>query len=327
MKNYTLLLLGLFLTISSFAQVDPFEFNAAIIAERMKVDATNLEYVSFSVHSEDYMAVAQKRNNVIQQVQSAIQTVKSLPVPKSGDRLKSEALAVLEMYNNIFNLDFKEIEELKKDSKSSYNAMEQYFKAQDKAEKKLDRASDRFEKAQLSFAKKNKWEFEDSGEENPLNLQIKKMNQANEYSRNIFLIYFKADKAHAIFMEAVSAKDKGMEGKRRKMESAAEVALAKLKAVKGFEGDTKYRDSAIKLMSFYLDLASKGFKDVVRVNKAKQEDLTQKDVDAFNEAIDKYNKNIGNYTMKFNAANSELLQKHTPKFGVESKKDKKVKKL
>lgn len=324
MKNYTLLIAGILLTLSSFAQIDPFEFNTSIIAERVKVDATNLEYVSFSVHSEDYRAVAKKRKTVIKQIKSSIKTIKSLPVPKNGKRLKSEALAVLKMYDNIFNLDFKEIEELKKGSKNSYNSMEQYFKAQDKAEKKLDRAADRFEKAQLSFAKKNNWEFEDSGEETPLNLQIKKMNEANEYSRNIFLIYFKADKAHAIFMEAVSKESKSMEGKRKKMESAAQEALTNLKAIQGFEGDTKYRDAGIKLMDFYLEMASDDFKDVVYVNKTKQKNLTQKDVDAFNAAIEKYNKNVNNYLMEFNAANSELLQKHTPKFGIEDKKVKRT---
>ena len=41
-------------------------------------------------------------------------------------------------------------------------------------------------------------------------------------------------------------------------------------------------------MTFYKDIAKNEFADVVKVTKLKQSELTQKDVDAYNQGIQKY---------------------------------------
>lgn len=316
MKKFTFFILTLFLSSAIYAQTDPAEFNNKVVEQQSMVTAKNLEYISYSVHSKDFNAIEMKRKGVIEQIETSIKTLNALAPPEKGANLKEEALAVLGMYKKIFNLDFVEVNELKKDSESSYVAMEKYFKAQDKAEKQLERAASRFKKAQERFAKRNGFELQEAEEDDPVNEQIKKMNQVNEYSREIYLIYFKADKAHSIFMDALSNEDRSMGGKLRRMESAADEAIENLKAIGAFEGDTDYRDKAVELVKFYKEMASGGFADVVRVSKMKQEKMTQKDVDAYNNAIQKYNENINPLIMKFNEANNELLKKHVPNLGV-----------
>ncbi len=321
MKNIAFLLLMLiFSSAAVFAQTDPVDFNNTIIAQQAMVSAKNLEYISYSVHSKDFNEIELKRKGVVQQIESAIKVVNALEPAEHGDNLKEEALAVLGMYEKLFNMDFVEVNELKKDSESSFIAMEKYFKAQDKAEKQLSKAAKRLNQAQERFAKKSGFEIQESDENDAASLQIQKMNQVNEYTRNIYLIYFKAEKAHAIFMEAVSSEDRSMGGKLKRLESAADEALEKLKDLDGFDGDTGYKDSAIKLMKFFKEMSEGGFADIVRVSKMQQEKLTQKDVDDYNNAIQKYNENINPLLMQFNEASNALLKKHVPNLGVPKNK-------
>lgn len=325
MKHFNFLFLALvvcstYTSTTLLAQDSPVDFLNAIGEEQIKVTAKNLEYLSYSVHSEDFVAIENKRREVLNQIKSSKNVVKNMTAPAKGDELKEDALEVLEIYDRIFNLDIVEVNKLKQSSKESYKAMEDYFKAQDKAEKELDRASDRFRRAQERFCKRNDINLVESDEEDPLSDQIKKMNQVNEYTRQIFLIYFKADKAHAIFMEALSNEDRGLESKRRKMEAAADEAIQKLKQIDGFDGDTDYRDRVMDVLVFYKEMAANEFATVVRVSKTKQEKLTQKDVDDFNDAIQQYNDNINIKVGKSSDARRALLQKHTPNVGVKDGK-------
>lgn len=319
MKFRRLIVLFCCLPMITMAQ-DAIEFNNAIVVEQALVTAKNLEYASYSVHSKDFKEIEKKRGAVIEQIDNSIKAVTALTAPEKGADLKEEALEVLGMYKSIFGMDFVEVAKLKQDSESSYDAMETYFKAQDKAEKQLDKAGDRFTRAQEKFAKRNDFKMQKSDGTDPLSEQIKKMNRANEYTRKIFLTYFKADKQHAAFMEAMSKQEKGLEGKRSKMEKAAKAALNTLKEMGGFEGDKAYLDATIKLMTFYKNIAANEFVDVVKVATAKQEDLTQKDVDNYNKGIEKYNSKVNSLVMGFNEAYSNLLKKHTPNVGVPKNK-------
>lgn len=299
---------------------DAIEFNNSIVVQQALVTAKNLEYVSYSVHSKDFNEIEKKRKEITEQIDNSIKAVTALVAPEKGEDLKEEALEVFGMYKAIFDMDFVEVAKLKQDSESSYDAMENYFKAQEKAEKQLDKAGDRFTRAQERFAKRNDFKIEKSDGTDPLSEQIKTMNRANEYTRKIFLIYFKADKEHAAFMEAISKEEKSLEGKRSKMEKAAEEGLSILKEMDGFEGDKAYLNATIKLMTFYKDIAANEFVDVVKVVTGKQEDLTQKDVDNYNKAIEKYNNGVNSLVMGFNEAYSALLKKHVPNVGVPKSK-------
>ncbi|MGB0985172.1 MAG: LIC11966 family surface protein [Saprospiraceae bacterium] len=319
MKLTRLILLLCCLPMLSMAQ-DAIEFNNAIVVEQAMVTAKNLEYVSYSVHSKDFNEIDRKRKEITTQIDASIKAVTALTAPERGADLKKEALEVLGMYKRIFDMDFVEVAKLKQDSESSYDAMERYFEAQQKAEKQLDKAGDRFNRAQERFAKRNDFKIEKSDGTDPLSKQIKKMNRANEYTRKIFLTYFKADKAHGAFMEAMSKQEKGLEGKRSKMEKAAKEALGVLKEMDGFEGDKDYLNATVKLMTFYKNIAANEFVDVVKVATAKQEDLTQKDVDNYNNGIQKYNNGVNALIMDFNQKYSELLKKHVPNVGVPKNK-------
>jgi len=331
MKNNYLLLAFLFLLCSSTfikAQNTALEFNNLLVNEQNLVSAKNLEYVSYSVHSEDFATIEQKRLDVVKQIDASFKTISKKEAPEEVAKMKEEVLEVLKMYKTVFTLDFVEVNELKQNKQNSYTAMENYFKAQDDAEKKLSKASERFEKAQERFAKKMGLELKAQDEDVKKAEKFAVINEVYGYTREVFLIQFRVSKADAEFMEGLSEQKSAsyLDNKRAKLEELAGEGVSALKSIKGFKGDTKYRDSALDLVKFYEEIAKKDYNDMVELARmqAKNPDrLSNEDIKKYNELVNSYNETIATYnkkmqelTFKLNEENSKLLQKYVPNIGV-----------
>lgn len=301
----------------------PIDYNNFIVEEMNQIVVKNLEYISQSVHSDNFEAIEAKRKNVIRQIQDAHKSVNNQEAFKNGEQLKIESLAVLGMYKKVFELELSEANMLKQTSQESYEAMERYFKSQDRAEKSLGKAGDRFQRASKSYAKKHKIDnLKEEGEVDPaVESQLKRIADVNAYTRKLFLAYFKVSKYNGIFFDAVNGQNKaGLEGKRRKVVMAANDILTHLNSMKGFRGDTDFLDKTKAIVQFYKDISENGYKSIVTVMKKKQSELSQKDVDGYNMAIEKSNKQSPKLLNEFNEAQKRLLQKNIPKHNVTNKK-------
>lgn len=336
MKN-TLLFISLFIFLNDgFAQMDPTPFNNILVEEQNQVSTKNLEYVSYSVHSDDYEAIEKKRFEVILQVAKAHKVITAIQAPKEGQQMKDEVLEILDTYKEIFTYDFAEVVELKKNRESSYEAMEEYFEAQDKAEEKLSKASGRFQKSQVKFAQKMGFEIQDSAGDDEKEAFIDIVNAVYDYDRLVFLPYFKVSKADAIFMDAMSAEKSAttLESKRKKVEATAAEAIKTLRATKAFKGDKAYRDSALDLVKYIEELAKKNYVDMVALTKLKSKNRKQlgnEGIKKYNALIEKYKATIEEYNVKmnqligrFNEESDKLQQKHIPKMGVTGKSTKRL---
>ena len=329
-NNYLFLVFAFFLCASTFTQAQnaTLEFNNLLVNEQILVSAKNLEYVSYSVHSEDFATIEQKRVDVIKQIDKSSKAISEKDAPEEVAKMKEEVLEVLEMYRNVFTLDFVAVNELNQNKQSSYQSMESYFKAQDAAEKKLSKASERFSKAQERFAKKMGLELEAQEEDVKKAEEFAVINEVYGYTREVFLIQFKVSKADAEFMNALSEQKNAsyLDNKRAKLEDVASEAIKTLKSTKSFKGNTKYRDSALDLVKFYDEMAKDNYNDMVQLAKiqAKKSDkLSRDEVDRYNDLVNNYNKTIAIYnqkmqalTLRFNEENNKLLQKYVPNIGV-----------
>lgn len=326
MKKY-LLLIGLaFISTFTFAQTfeQPVEYNNFIVEEMNAVVGKNLEYISQSVHSENFEQIELKRKNVLKQIESAYDKISTAKPYEKGQTLQSECVEVLNLYKGVFGSEMEEVNVLKQGSQASFEAMESYFAAQDKAEKNLARATDRFYKAQKSYLKSHDIKIEVS-EDAAQNNVLQEISDVNEYVRDLYLIYFQMSKYSSIFLEAVGSNDKaGIDGKRKRLAAAANRAISTLDKMSGFKGDEGFLNSTKENVTFYKDLAENGFVDIVKVIKTKQEDLTQEDVNAYNEAIEKLNTKAPPLNNTFNQAQMELLKKHIPKHNVMNNKVKRT---
>lgn len=316
MKKLTLSITCFLMTLASFAQSfeHPVDYNNFIVGEMNEIVSKNLAYISQSVHSDDFEQVEGKRKDLITQIQTAHKNISQTKPYEKGEKLQSECVEVLNMYQQIFEIEYQEVNVLKQSSEASFEAMEAYFVAQDKAEKNLSKATERFYKAQKAYIKTHDIQMAESEGESEMEKQFKEIAEVNAYTRELYLIYFQMTKYNSIFFDAVNEGDKGgLDGKRKRLEAASDQALEKLKQMKGFKGDADLLKVTTKIAKFYNEMSKKGFVDIVKVVRAKQEDLTQEDVDKYNEAIELFNTKLPELVEEYNTAQMELMKKHVPK--------------
>lgn len=289
---------------------DAVQYNDYIISEQRQTVKKNLDYISFSVHSEDYKLIEAKRKEVLRQITQSKGKIAKMPPFEGDTRLRDEAIEVLAQYQNAFEGDFKEVLHLKKERQNSLEAMEAYFKAQNKAEDEVNKATQKFNKVQTDFAKKNNLTFGSGDDDDDLSSQMQTIASLNQYARGIFLEYFKVSKAFAEMLDVLN-EQKGalLDRKRRDVIEAADKALPKLKDYGDFKGDREYLDQTVSLTEYYQRLAKNEFEKIATLFN-KKSGITREDANYINQVLRDYNANAEMLVYNLNMANNDLLQKN-----------------
>ena len=140
-----------------------------------------------------------------------------------------------------------------------------------------------------------------------------KLNALNEYQRDIFLRSFRIGKLNANFMAAMEQGDgKALENIRQELVKAANEELPVIKGKSDYNGDTAYRDANVEQMEVVRDLAENDYPAIVNAI-TKGDQLTQADVNAYNQAIGKVNTQLNPAAEKVNTALQNLLRSNVPK--------------
>jgi hypothetical protein len=310
MKSLTLFFLSIYFVGSLTAQEfsTPVQYFDYLNNEHNQLAAKNLEYVQYSVHSEDVQEVESKRMEVIDQLGKAILKVGTLPPYKEDDTMRKELLTVLKMYLESFEIEFTEINMLKSESSESYESMQKYLEAQDVAEKKLAKAADQFQAAQREFAQKNNIKLIQAEE----NSEINQINKVNAYYRVVFMKYFRISKLNAAFTDAMNEKDvDNMQKARLQLLEATREELKKLRLFPDFNGDTEFRQAGINYVEFHKDLAEGDYNKMITIMK--KENVSQEDVDTYNEIINRINTKTNDLNNAYNNALNNLLRNNVPK--------------
>ena len=147
------------------------DYNNYIMNEMAVAVQKNFEYISLNVHSDEFEIIDSKRMEVMQQIILSKEKIKVMP-PLDGDtRLRDAAVETLGEYQHAFELDYKDVISLKKKSRDSFEAMEAYWKAEDKAEEKVNSATGKLRKAQQTYASKNNMKVADGKEDDETNIE------------------------------------------------------------------------------------------------------------------------------------------------------------
>lgn len=310
LMRITSLLLVLALPLGAQSFESPMQYFNFFNQAHSAIVSKNMEYIQHAVHSDDIMAIAQKRIALINSIDQTIKNVSALPPYPQDAGIRQEMMAVLTAYKEVFKVDFEQVESLKQQSKASYQAMERYLNAQDMAEKRMADTGERFLNAQRQFAKTNNIQLLE-GSPDPEMEQLQKL---NNYQRIIFLSGFKLGKTDAEFMDALQGADKEAPGRLRlQLEREAKAELARLRALPAFNGNTAYRDATIRQIEFQLDMALNYYPAMIRINTKAQSEITQEDVDAYNAAVEKVNNEFNPLVAKTNEALLELMRQNVPK--------------
>ncbi|MEL6656853.1 MAG: hypothetical protein AAFP77_25385 [Bacteroidota bacterium] len=270
----------------------------------------NMEYLQYAVHSDDIRVIAEKRLALLEQVKSTQEQVNEVPQFDNDAGLKATMTEVLSTYEELFDIGFQQVENLKVESQESFAQMERYLAAQTAAERRMAEASARLLAAQKRFAQANRISLMEDGESTT---QAEQLNALNEYQRDIFLRSFRLGKLNANFMVTMEKGDgEELENIRQAMVKAANEELPVIKAKPDFKGDTAYRDANVEQLEIIKTLAENDYPAIVNAVK-KGGQLTQADVNAYNQAISKVNTLLNPIAEKVNITLQNLLRSNVPK--------------
>ncbi len=202
----------------------------------------------------------------------------------------------------VFNEDYGKIVNMEEIAEQSYDAMEAYLLAQEKAEEVLEAAHDKVETAYQDFAARNKVTLIQT--DTKISKKMRQVGEVNHYYHQLYLIFFKSYKQEAYVTDAFNRKDiNSIEQNNGTLIRFAEEGLTKLDTIKTFKGDGSLVNNCRKVLEFhkveaekyvpgmsdYL-LKSDEFEKVKKAYDAKpQTKRTQADVDAYNKSVNEMN--------------------------------------
>ncbi len=273
-----------------------------------------LLYLSGMSHGKSARKVEKRRIEVLQAISDTKFSIMGMP-PYKGDRtLKDTTVAYLKILNSVFNEDYGKIVNMEEIAEQSYDLMEAYMLAQEKANEKLQQASEKQNEMQKKFAAKNNITLIES--ESASEAKMKIASAVMKHYDEVYLIFFKSYKQEAYLMDAVNQKNvNSIEQNVNSLQSFSEQGLEKLKDLKGYNNDASLIIACRNLLTFYKDEAKKGsamtdfFLKAENFAKLKKQfdsksgsKRTQQDVDQFNKAVKEIN-DAGN---DYNSINNDL---------------------
>lgn len=282
-----------------------------------KLTEKYLVYLSGMSHGKSAKKVEKRRQEVLTTIGEVKMDIMGMP-PFKGDRtLKDTTVAYLKLLNSVFNEDYGKIVNMEEIAEQSYDAMEAYMLAQEKAQEKLNDASQRQTAMQKAFAAKHNVTLVDGGE-TALEAKMKLASAVMKHNDEVYLIFFKSYKQEAYLMEAANKKDiNAIEQNMNSLQTFSEQGLEKLKTIQGYNGDNSLIDACRNLLNFYIDEVKKGtamtdfflkeenFKKIKK--KFDSSKKTQADADEYNKAVNDMNAAVNTY----NSTNNELNKKRS----------------
>ena len=188
-KKLSIALALLFVSHLSTSQdfTDPVVYNNYLINEQASIISKSLEYMSFSIHSEDYATIDKMRVQLISDIGRSMNKVNRMPDFRGTSRLKKETLDVFGMYRRTYQTDLLEVLGMKKKYNDSFEALQAYLDAEQAVEEKLNKAIDQLSKAQEAFAKRYDLKISGSGGTNDLSNRVDEISELSDYTRKVFL--------------------------------------------------------------------------------------------------------------------------------------------
>ena len=265
-------------------------------------------------HGKSARKVEKRRTEVVNSINDTKFSVMGMP-PWKGDRtLKDTTVAYLKILYTVFNEDYGKIVDMEEIAEQSYDAMEAYLLAQQKAYEKLHQAADRQHEMQKQFAAKNNINLIESTSE--LEEKSKTANKVLEHCNEVYLVFFKPYKQEAYMVEAMNQKNLvGLEQDINALKKMAEDGIEKLKSIKGYNGDASLIAACKSMLIFYKSEATRtatltdfflkeeSFAKIKKQFEAKPASKrTQQDIDQYNNAVNDMNAaNKG-----FNSTNNQI---------------------
>lgn len=273
------------------------------------------QYLRAITRGKNARNVEKKRHNLLIEMKNVKNEVRNQSSFHGDNSLKIAIVDYLDMSYSVLNEDFDKILDMEDIAEQSYDDMEAYLLAKEKAGEKLDTVFNTVKRAEKAYALKYDFSLINSKENKDKTSQkIKKAGDALKYYNQIYLIFFKSYKQEAYVMDAINRADiNGLVQNMNSMIAFTNEGLNKLTDLGYYDGDVSLKMAAKKYLMFYKKEAETYFpvmesylikKDnMEQIQKTfeakKKRDITQDDIDKYNNSIDEFNK-IVNSSNKIN---------------------------
>lgn len=306
--------LGIFYPGQAFCQApdSPVEYMEYLSSRDQEMSEKYLSYMSEVAHGNRARKMEKRRQELITTIRKSLGEATRLKPYKGDASLRDAYKNYWDILLKVFNEDYHKIVNMEEIAEQSYDNMEAYILAQQKAEEVLDQAAEKIYPVHRDFAAKNRINLIEK--ESKLSQKLMKVGQVNAYYHQVYLIYFKSLKQEAYVLEAFNKKDiNGMEQNRKTLVRFADEGLATLDTLQPFRNDASLGKACRKVLEFHKNEAeqhiprqrefmvkSSEFEKIKKTMDAKPASKrTQADVD-------KYNKAVGEMNDAVNASNASL---------------------
>jgi hypothetical protein len=286
------------------------------ISEKIRnINQTYINYLSAVSHGKSARKVEKLRAKTVDVIFNARSEVAGT-LPYKGDKtLRDATVAYLKTCYIVFNEDYGKIVNMEEIAEQSYDAMEAYLMAQEKAGEKLTEAAELRNNVAKTFAQKYGVTINDTKDE--LDRKMETADNVTDYYNKIYLIFFKSNKQEAYLVDAINRKDiNGIEQNRNALLNYATTGLDMVKELNAYQSDATLLAACKRALIFYKELAEKKITKVSDYMLAEENfsktkkafeskpaaKRTQVDIDAFNKAVNDINA-AGN---AYNKVNDEI---------------------
>lgn len=278
-----------------------------------KLSAVYMSYMSAIAHKN-----ARKQEKRRQDVVSAIYNTKlsifGMPPWKGDKSFRDTSVAYLKILNTVFHEDYSKIVNMEEIAEQSYDAMEAYLLAEEKAWAKLGEAATRQHEMSKVFAERYGVQLIQGESETSKKSRVAA--ELNKHNNEVYLIFFKPYKQEMYLLEALQKGNLiAIEQNMNSLEKFSDQGMEKLKGMKGFKNDPTLVIACREMLNFYKSEAqqSKALTDFFlkkeSFEKMKKSFETKRNNDRTPKDIDEYNKGVADINIaakEYNKLNDQL---------------------
>lgn len=297
---------------------EAFVYLETIGNEFYEISHNSMSYTSAAAHGKSARKVDKRRTDLINTIKIAETKIRRMK-PFAGDvSFRDSVVAYLVLDRIVMTEDYGKILNMEEIAEQSYDHMEAYLLAKERAEEKLEAAYDRVNEQQKIFAAKNNIKLVEGTSK--LSQKLEKSGKVLNYYNKIYLLFFKSFKNEFYLLDAAQQKDiSAMEQSKNSLLISAEQDLEKIGSIPAFNGDNTMKTACQQLLIFYkmealqkvpeminFQLKHENFEKMKASMEAKRPaDRTKQDIENFNKAVNEYNDAVE----KINVLNNELNKK------------------
>ena len=322
--RFILMLLFLQMVLIPYTQAQ--NFNSPVdylqyIGDQDQVLSTKyLAYMSEVAHGHKARKEEKRRKEVIQSIQETVKLLTRLRPFKGDASLRNAYLDFYKILLAVFTEDFEKIVNMEEISEQSFDGMEAYLLAQEKANEKLSLAAEKIEPVVEQFAANNNIKL--ISKDSKTAKKMEKMGKVNRYYHTFYLLMFKLNKQEAYIFKAFENLDiNAAEQNKNAMLSLVEESLEALDTLKSFEGDASLINNCRRVVQYYQNQLRTTLSEIIDIiirmedfNAYKKKfdskpanQRSREEVNRYNEGVNEFNKDVNLYNKK----NAELNQAET----------------